>query len=216
MGGYVAVDNVRQEVVLTARGTTNLRNFVTDVELGMVPVDDVVPGGRAHAGFVRAWGEIADKAGAALAAAFREHPDYHLVIAGHSLGAATASLAAAHLRRQYPDAALFTYGSPRVGNAVLADFLSSGGNYRVEHYNDLAANILPKLLGYRHTDTEYWLSVGPNTKADYDFAQVAVCHGDKDGECSSSVFPDVTGTAHRYILSDLYACGGLQFTGIIH
>lgn len=218
MGGYVAVDNMREEIILSLRGTTNIRNLLTDIAIPMLNMDEIIPGGKAHAGFVKAWSEVANLANAALASAFHENPTYHLVIVGHSLGAATASIAAANVRKQYPDADLFTYGSPRVGNAVLAEFLDTqgGGNYRVEHYNDLAANILPKFLGYKHTDTEYWLNVGPSIKIDHDFSQVTVCHGDKDNECSSSVLPDLTGTAHRYILSDLYACGGLQFVGIIH
>lgn len=218
MGGYVAVDSVRKEVILTTRGTTNIRNGITDIEFAMVSIDEVVKGGKTHFGFASAWAEIASKANSALASAFKEHPDYRLTIVGHSLGAATASIAAANVREQYPGTDLFTYGSPRIGNDVLVAFLESqiGGIYRVEHYNDLAANLLPKFIGYRHTNTEYWLNVGPNTKVDYELSQVTVCHGDKDGECSNSVLPDLTGTAHRYILSDLYACGGLQFTGIIH
>lgn len=215
MGGYVAVDNVRKEITLTTRGTTNLRNFVTDAQFIMGSVDDAVQGGKVHSGFINAWKEISNKALAALATATQEYPNYHVVVVGHSLGAGTATLAASYVRQTYPDADLFTYGSPRPGNDVFVNFVSQQGNYRVEHYNDLAANILPKIIGYRHTDTEYWLNVGPITKADYDFNQVTVCHGDKDGQCSNSVFPDLTGQAHRYILSDLYACGGLSLQGII-
>ncbi len=50
------------------------------------------------------------------------HPSAPLFIAGHSLGGALATLCAVDVRARLaaPDVRLFTFGSPRVGNAVFA------------------------------------------------------------------------------------------------
>lgn len=213
IGGYVSVDNARREVVLSIRGTTNFQNALTDIAL-FTPCDDVAPGARAHAGFLTAWHEIADRAGAALAAAKKENPGYKVVIAGHSLGAGVATVGTTYLRRDaYAGSDLFTYGSPRVGNDVFADYVNgqSGSEYRVTHYDDATPNVPLLIMGYRHAGPEYWLSTPGERKIDYTPNEVKVCQGKANLGCSGSVAPALSAVPHRYILADLYACGGLAY-----
>ena len=67
---------------------------------------------------------------------------------GHSLGAALATLAAERL----PPKALYTFGSPRVGNTIYSESLCFKGIpiYRVVNDLDIVATLPPEGLGYRH------------------------------------------------------------------
>lgn len=214
IGAYVAVDHVRKEVVVSVRGTTNIRNFATDIRFLRKDIDNVVKGGEVHAGFLAAWNEISDTILSGVQDALEANSGYRLVAVGHSLGSGTAAVGASYLRQRYSDVDFFGYGMPRVGNAIFADFFShdaaGGSTYRIENYNDAAPAIVPRFLGYKHTETEYWLSTGPANKVDYALDEIKVCKGDPN-DCSGSLpIKDITGSAHRYILSDLYACGGLK------
>jgi len=143
--GFVCV--VQGQVILSFRGTKELRDFLTDVLLVQRPLKDfhgkVADGiGKVHAGFQRAlnalWSEqrsarrhALDKTGTPLDDLLRtlanRHPEGKLWLTGHSLGAALATIAAARIQLT-PDApfngrigALVTIGSPRVLDQHTAD-----------------------------------------------------------------------------------------------
>ncbi|KFY41937.1 hypothetical protein V494_02703 [Pseudogymnoascus sp. VKM F-4513 (FW-928)] len=212
IAGFVAVDDIRREVILAVRGSSNLRNLIFDAQF-LLTSCDVVDGAAVHAGILSAWNEISAAARKGVESALAAHSGYRFVIVGHSLGAGVATIAASYLRRDgYAGTDLYTYGSPRVGNAVFADFVTrqEGSEYRVTHYNDITPTIPPLILGYRHTSVEYWLATGPETKLDYQVKDIRVCNGDANLSCSGSVFPALSLVPHRYILADMYACGGLK------
>jgi predicted lipase len=78
-----------------------------------------------------------------------------VMMTGHSLGAAIATLAAT--RR--PPAQLFTFGSPRVGDR---EFATSAAVVNVPHARyvdcaDLVARVPPEALGYVHTGTRHYI-----------------------------------------------------------
>ena len=197
---------------MCVRGTTNVRNFITDARFLLKSADDITQGAMVDSGFFAGWNEVSEHSLTGIRAAMAQNPEYRLVIVGHSLGSGTATVATPYVRREFPGADFFGYGAPRAGNDVFAEFVSNqqGAEYRIEHYNDLTASLPPLILGYRHTDMEYWLSTGPATKIDYTLGQVKVCEGIANLSCSGSVLPNPTLVPHRYILWDLYACGGLQ------
>jgi triacylglycerol lipase len=66
--------------------------------------------------------------------------------AGHSLGAALATLVAF----RHAPAALYAFGSPRVGDVKLAAALEGVPLYRVVDDADLVATVPPEALGFRH------------------------------------------------------------------
>jgi hypothetical protein len=65
---------------------------------------------------------------------------------GHSLGAALATVAAS--RR--PPAAVYTFGSPLVGNAAFAETVNRLRIYRVVDDSDVVTTVPPAALGFRH------------------------------------------------------------------
>lgn len=114
---------------------------------------DAVPvswpgGGRVHRGFLRA----ANALFPAVDAWLGERGGADLMVTGHSLGAAMATLLAARV----PRAALVTLGSPRVGNRDFARLLAGRDVWRYVDCCDRVAD-LPPAVGYKHLDGERYI-----------------------------------------------------------
>jgi len=75
---------------------------------------------------------------------------------GHSLGAALATIAAARFAAIRPVQGLYTFGSPRVGNANFAQTVPSA-NWRIVNNQDLVAHLPPRIGGYEHVGTLIFL-----------------------------------------------------------
>jgi hypothetical protein len=103
-------------------------------------------GGHVHAGFLQALREISSHLDRILAAC---RPGQRLFLAGHSLGGALATLAAAHVDAA-PVQGLYTYGCPRVGDRGFATTLSPRCHCRVVHGEDWVPTVPPEFLGYVH------------------------------------------------------------------
>jgi pimeloyl-ACP methyl ester carboxylesterase len=96
-----------------------------------------------HQGFARAYATVHD--------AIREELARHggtLLITGHSLGAALATLAAADHAGRQP--ALITFGSPRVGDATFARLLAGLPIRRFVDCCDVVTRIPPELFEQPH------------------------------------------------------------------
>lgn len=143
--GYFAV-RPDQFAVLAFRGTTDFSDWITNLQIGRVPLPER-PDVRVHKGFLGAFRccetEIrtaVDSIGA----------DLGLYITGHSLGGALAQIASAVLERDNL-AACYTYGSPRVGQEAF-DRLVKCPHYRLVNNWDIVPGVpFPSPWGYRHT-----------------------------------------------------------------
>ncbi|KAK5315595.1 hypothetical protein LTR70_006679 [Exophiala xenobiotica] len=157
--GFVAVDDTNKLIVLSYRGTTSLDNWIQNVNIDF-DTFAACSGCQAHRGFLSSWRDSKDQVAAALSQAKSNHPDYSIIFTGHSLGGAIATIAAADLRQQGYNVALYTYGSPMVGNPAFANFVTgqNGGNYRVTHAADAVPKLPGYLLNYRHVSPEYWIT----------------------------------------------------------
>ncbi|KAH7318207.1 lipase precursor [Stachybotrys elegans] len=208
IGGFVAVDNARREIILSIRGSNNVRNFITDVIFVRTGCDDLVSGCSVHAGFAAAWKEIARPATAAIASALAANPGYRIVATGHSLGAVVATLAAAYLRRTY-SVDIYSYGAPRLGNAVLSQFITDqpGAEFRVTHIDDPVPRLPPMVFGYRHISPEYWLSTGSSTDTDYTVDDIRVCEGIANVKCNAGTTIGLNIDAHNHYLGPIAGCG---------
>lgn len=119
-----------------------LHDVVTDAQVLPMPFDH----GCVHAGFARAFEPMANEVVGRLNALAREGRT--VWFAGHSLGGAIATLAAArfgHGRFR----GLYTYGSPRVGDGAFAAAFEREPCFRVVHHDDLVARIPPPVR-YKH------------------------------------------------------------------
>lgn len=159
--GYLATDSTNALIILSFRGSISLDNWLTNLDFALTDTH-LCSTCRAHTGFWDSWNDASAAVLPALKAAVAKNPAYRIAVTGHSLGGAVAALAAASLRVQGYDVALYSFGAPRVGGAALSGFISGqkGGNYRVTHWNDPVPRVPLVAMGYVHISPEYYIGVG--------------------------------------------------------
>ncbi|KAI1469729.1 alpha/beta-hydrolase [Daldinia caldariorum] len=212
--GFVATDDKNELIVVSIRGTHSIRNWIADLSFVPLPCH-LVDGCLMHTGFHVSWKEIEDKLLKGVAAAKKANPSYEIIFTGHSLGGAVATVAAGYAREKGYKLDLYTYGSPRVGNKALVDFITAqpGGEYRVTHSDDPVPRLPPIFADYRHTSPEYWLSTGSNdTVTTYAAADVKVCSGFANTHCNGGT-GGLDVDAHLSYFGHISGCGpdGLPF-----
>lgn len=105
-----------------------------------------------HAGFQLALNAVWPQVISALQEYRAANPDAPVFFTGHSPGAALATIAI--VRFNDKNVALFTYGSPRVGNKAFCDKVREQadlGIYRFVDNQDLVTTVPPRDLFYEHT-----------------------------------------------------------------
>lgn len=213
IAGYVATDPVRGVIAVAVRGSSNVPNWIADGVFPQIPCN-LTAGCLVHTGFFEAWSEISTAVLSGIEQAITENPGYSLVVTGHSLGAAVATLAAGYLRQAGYALDLYTFGSPRVGNDVFVNFIDAqdGAEYRVTHFDDPVPRVPPIITGYSHTSPEYWLSDGSATTTSYGVADIIVCEGTTNITCNGGT-TGLDATAHLYYFEKVDACNS-DFLGI--
>ncbi|KAM0561633.1 hypothetical protein ACHAPJ_002801 [Fusarium lateritium] len=213
IGGYVATDSSRKEIVVSIRGSSNIRNWLTNLDFDQSDCS-LTSGCGVHSGFQNAWDEISERATAAVAKARKANSGFKVIATGHSLGGAVATLAAANLRVGGTPVDIYTYGAPRVGNAQLSAFISNqaGGEFRVTHARDPVPRLPPLVFGYRHTSPEYWLSGGGGDTIDYTISDIKVCEGAANLQCNGGTLGlDIAAHLHYFQHTDACSAGGISF-----
>ncbi len=103
-------------------------------------------GGKVHAGFAHALGGLRDQIEAA-----RPGIDLKLVVTGHSLGAAMATLLVSAWGPQLKAGwELYTYGSPRVGDAAFVATVDTAKAFRHVDCCDAVTRVPLPQMGYQH------------------------------------------------------------------
>ncbi|MDQ0015857.1 hypothetical protein J2W23_004258 [Variovorax boronicumulans] len=140
-GAFRASDRT---ALLAFRGTQpdEAGDLGTDLQADMVAWPE--GGGRVHAGFARAFRAIRPAIDEWLAGECAARSE--LILAGHSLGAALATLAAT----VWKPAQLVTLGSPRVGNPEFAATFAGVPVVRVVNCCDAVTQIPPESPWYTH------------------------------------------------------------------
>ncbi|QHC96127.1 MULTISPECIES: lipase family protein [unclassified Pseudomonas] len=120
-------------VLISIRGTLELVDFVRDTDAEQIPVNPGV--GKAHQGFYQAYQAMREFVQAYLDSF---HVDQKVIICGHSLGGAIATLLAEALRQSAKnyDILLYTYGSPRAGDADFVQGATALAHHRMVNDND--------------------------------------------------------------------------------
>jgi len=135
---------------LVFRGTEGkVQDVAHDLEVRTVSLP--TQGARVHEGFTRALDAVWNAVSTAL-----DGLDCPVFFAGHSLGAALATLAAS---RRAPRA-VYTFGSPRVGNAAFVSGLANVPVFRIVNHTDMVATLPPESLGYAHVGELHRLAAG--------------------------------------------------------
>jgi triacylglycerol lipase len=138
--GFVAVGGDPKTAVVALRGTATTTEWWDDLHWDLVPFTQVANGGKVAEGFYDIYntfgtmtpgqqqstpapGTFAADVGHAVAAGFAAglNPGLPMVVCGHSLGGALATLLVADVTANTPlKPQAWTFASPRVGNAAFA------------------------------------------------------------------------------------------------
>ena len=143
--------------ILAVEGTNETTDWVTNLKF-LIKRDDC------HRGFKN----NANRTLAQLVVAYEGlNPERKLVIAGHSLGGATARLIADLLWESgIKNIALVTAGSPRPGGRRLRNRLQGLDHFRFVHGNDIVPATPPWLAGFVHTHPKLQLPDAVETRFD--------------------------------------------------
>lgn len=140
--GFVATKDTTIYVVW--RGSESKKDFQNDASIDKVPF--INEGEKVHIGFKYCWesvlGDTYDAIDTALENLQGETTD--IVVSGHSLGGAVATLYAHSIKKHYPhyNVKATTIGSPRVGNKVFKENYDNSNidTLRIVHNNDLVTH----------------------------------------------------------------------------
>jgi triacylglycerol lipase len=140
--------------VIVCRGTepNDWNDIKADLDLATVIAETA---GRVHRGFKREVDDLWPRLEQALKSNTRP-----VWITGHSLGGAMATICASRCQISYIDSnprALYTYGSPRVGNGRYVNYVQYEA-FRWVNNNDIVTRVPPWWLGYRHKGQEVYLN----------------------------------------------------------
>lgn len=128
------------EIILIAiRGTLELSDWWRDADAAQVPF--IEGKGKVHHGFYDAYKALKSFIQRYLV---RFHVDQKIIISGHSLGGAIALLLAEALRSDETmkyNVLLYTYGSPRVGDATFVAAAKPLAHHRMVNNNDMIPGV---------------------------------------------------------------------------
>ncbi|KAJ7623871.1 alpha/beta-hydrolase [Mycena polygramma] len=205
--GFIARDDTRKEIVVSFRGSFSLEDVATDLDVFLTPFVSlgVHKPFNVHSGFLAAYNDVAEVILTTVKAQLAKFPKYNVVITGHSLGGALASLCASSLKPMLPGVAmkLYTFGQPRTGDAQFAAFVEStiGVN---NIFRDGVPTMVPRIFGYEHHATEYWQFKDPGLFTSPP-TTVKQCVGEEDPSCSDSIFSTGINPAHLFYFGQVMA-----------
>lgn len=162
--GYACYDSVNSVMYLLFRGTQTESEWQADFEVEQLPLPlsifdplngntALLTGAMVHQGFLTLFLQFVNK----LTSIVEGTVEPTLIVAGHSLGAALASLTGLYLASAFPDkfVEVYTFGKPRVGNVIYAtgvNTLLPTRFYRLTNDDDTVTNIplsvTPNVLNY--------------------------------------------------------------------
>ena len=154
---FLVSRKIAGHTILAVEGTKETTDWITNLKF-LIKRDDC------HRGFKN----NANRTLAQLVVAYEGlNPERKLVIAGHSLGGATATLIADLLWESgNKNVALVTAGSPRPGGRRLKRRLKDLEHHRFVHGNDIVPGTPPWLAGYVHTHPKVYLKDADDTRFD--------------------------------------------------
>ena len=153
---FIASKQDNNLAVVAFRGTEldDPSDLFTDANFVLTPWADDSGGslGQVHKGFAKAL-ENNDILGKVRICLDSMVPSTRVLLTGHSLGAAIATLAASRM----PSSHLYTFGSCRVGNASFARAMQSVSHTRFVDCCDLATRVPPEEFSYVHVGSLWYV-----------------------------------------------------------
>ncbi len=182
--GYIGYMASQSSIYVVFRGSTSIEDWANNLD-AVLTAYPRCSGCEVHAGFYKAEQAnikfIIDR----VSYLKNQYPEYTVVVAGHSLGAAMATLTSLDLLAQSsvikptPQSPqglrMFHFGSPRVGNTNFAQYASNTilDRHRNTHYKDMVPHV-PMHERFTHISGEWY----------EDSSALHECSGYEDPNCA--------------------------------
>ncbi|CDO69250.1 hypothetical protein BN946_scf185042.g152 [Trametes cinnabarina] len=191
---FVAHD-VDEDTIVVAHQGTDPKNFLSDLndlkfaQVGanktVLPTasDDI----KMHDGFAYAQSRTADVVFSTVQSALASTASKKVLVTGHSLGAAIASIDAMMLKTRLDQNISLTavvFGLPRVGNQAWADFVDQtlGSSFtHVTNQDDPVPRVPPQFLQFQHPSNEIHITAVDSSGF---VATAEYCPGQENAKCS--------------------------------
>lgn len=143
---YIASCDDTQTIVVAFRGTTSSPQLIAEGLMTLLqPKMEFPMGGRVEEYFMLGFEDLWPKMQADLDKVTASHPGWKILVTGHSLGGALASLASTTIAGKYPNqnVALYSFGQPRIGNYeyALTHDEHVPASWRVVHHMDIVTHL---------------------------------------------------------------------------
>lgn len=209
---FVAVSHMLKQIIISYRGSVSPKQVLEELtSILAIPKVPFSAGGNVQKYFWNSFQMIYSCLKQSVRQTLKSYPGYRVVVTGHSLGGAMASLAAASLvyDRIVPpkQIVLYNFGSPRIGDKLFA-FYHDGlvpSSFRVVHYEDIIVHF-PTMTYFSGTPYHHKSEIFYSTNMTKDF-KYRFCKADEDDTCSnhgftwkcfSSIYPKTCINMHRY------------------
>jgi predicted lipase len=156
-------------------------------------------GCEVHVGFLEDYRIIEEKVNRKVDELLKEHATASILTTGHSLGGALSQIGGLRLKQKFNvQVDIHNFGCPRVGNAAMAQYISSRTNslYRVVHHKDIVPHLPPESYLYHHSAYEVFF--------DEKFISYVICSDSgEDKNCSNQFAPNYSAADHGFYFLDL-------------
>mmetsp|Transcript_15226 Transcript_15226/g.28672 ORF Transcript_15226/g.28672 Transcript_15226/m.28672 type:complete len:274 (-) Transcript_15226:324-1145(-) len=175
--GYVGYHSGQESIYVAFRGSESIQNWVDNLDaiLTDYPLCD---GCRVHKGFYNAEQSCYNEVLSAVKSLQATYSSYDVMVTGHSLGGAIATLTSMDLINSgINNVRLWNYGCPRIGDTDFANYANSfiSDHHRVTHHKDMVPHV-PMHERFTHMDGEWYQ---PS-----DDLVIQECFGNEDKDCS--------------------------------
>jgi len=216
--GFIGHQASKSAIWVAFRGSSDIENWITNLDFVRMSYP-LCSGCSVHEGFYTAQQKAIADIRNAVAQLHAAHPSYKIVVTGHSLGAALATLTALDLARTYGSGVrVYNYGCPRIFNEAGANWASSGVidiAARRTHYRDPVPHLPEELFGFRHTTGEIYENGPISDYPNFPGGALRTCSGEEDGGCVDQwdgIWPIGYVTADHLLYSGVHmGSGGCQY-----
>jgi len=187
---FIAHDPTDESIVVAHEGTDskNILSILNDAKFGLVDLNatrfpaTAGQGIQVHSGFQETFERTADGLLAGVMKGLADFGVKKVVVTGHSLGAAVATMTGALIKTSVDPSVSVTvsgFGLPRGGNQAWADFLDNQvGVTFMTNQNDPVPTVPPRFLGFAHSSGE--IHIVDDTQKNF-----VACPGQDNTNCAT-------------------------------
>jgi predicted lipase len=161
---FVGYDKTNNEIIISFRGSHNIPNWIDNLDTISVKYRNI-KGSEVHRGFYELWMlDLYPHVMPVIQSLINEKKGVNIALNGHSMGGAVAQFAAlsiydyiTHINNSIK-IACYTFGSPRWGNKMMANYFNARINvhWRIVNEEDIVPTVPFRRFGFYHTSTAVW------------------------------------------------------------